>query len=67
MNAPCRTYALGEVYSVTFTLDGAALTAAWSPEIPDREAGRALLPAYLAAIEDFVAGLGGDALLVIGV
>jgi hypothetical protein len=69
MNAPPfrRSYALGDVYAVEFTVDGQTLTAAWSPQIPDRETGRALLPAYLAAIEDYVAWLGGDAVLVVGV
>lgn len=71
MNAPQppfrRSYALGDGYTVEFSIDGPTLTAAWSPQIPGREAGRALLPAYLAALDDWTAWLGGDAVLVVGV
>jgi hypothetical protein len=70
-----RSYDLPRGYVVEFSLDTAAgavvaLRAEWSPFVPNREAMRALLPAYREARNDFqseIARAIGGAVAVIEV
>lgn len=57
--APHRaTYWLPGGFAVEFDFDGQRLDAEWSPDFPDARIGRKLLPAYRAARDHFLAGLG---------
>ena len=57
MQANINTYDLRKGRRVTFTWNGAGLSAEWEPEMPTGKLGRKLLPDYKAARNQFLSEL----------
>ena len=59
-----RTYPLPNGRTVEFVLDGEALSALWTSEVPKGPLARKLLPHYQQARNDFLASLGVGVLVI---
>lgn len=59
-----REFPLPRGYAVEFSLENGRLEARWSPDVPQGQRARKLMPAYRAARDEFLASLSVPTMVI---